>query len=104
MARAPHRRSCGTGIEHTGASFRGIRVETMRRCSDPGRMRIVLLADGAGSIKDWIPTIANADSLCNLGFYHACDHLSLPGKHPYGKGTAEYGNHSSRWRQKLLFG
>ena len=93
-----------TGIEHADQFFRRIWVEMMRRCRDPSRMRIVFLADGAEWIWDRIPTIANADSVCILDFYHACEHLSQLCKDLYGEGTAEYGKHFSRWRQKLLDG
>ena len=93
-----------TGIEHADEFFRRIWVEMMRRCPNPGRMRIVFLADGAEWIWDRIPTIANADSICILDFYHACEHLSELCKDLYGEGTAEYGKHFSRWRQKFLGG
>jgi hypothetical protein len=93
-----------TGIEHADEFFRRIWVEMVRRCRDPGRMRIVFLADGAEWIWDRIPTIANADSICILDFYHACEHLSELCKELYGEGTAEYGKHFSRWRQKFYDG
>ena len=93
-----------TGIEHADEFFRRIWLEMMRRCRDPGRMRIVFLADGAEWIWDRIPTIANADSICIPDFYHACEHLSQLCKDLYGEGTADYGKHFSRWRQKFYDG
>jgi len=93
-----------SGVEHADQFFRRLWVEMMRRCPDPARMRIAFLADGGEWIWERIPSIANADSIFILDFYHACEHLSELCKDLYGEGTAEYGRRFSRWRQKLLDG
>jgi hypothetical protein len=93
-----------SGIEHADEFFRRVWVEMIRRCREPTRMRIVFLADGAEWIWDRIPTIANADSLCILDFYHACEHLAELCKDLYGEGTAESGKRFQRWRKKFLDG
>ena len=92
------------GIEHADEFFPRVWVEMNRRIRDPGKARIVFLADGAKWIWDRVVELASEGSILILDFYHATEHLSDLCKGLYGEQTEQFSQQFSEWREMLLQG
>jgi hypothetical protein len=93
-----------SGIEHADVFLKRLTVEMHRRTEDLKKLQVVFLADGAKWIWDRFAEIAPPNSIFILDFYHACEHVSVLGKHLYGEQTPEYWKHFKAWKTMLFAG